>query len=231
MKRQTGVCAYCGEEDRITRDHVPPRLLFAKPPPDNVPTVPACEKCNQSFKSDDEYTRAVLVLDLRAAAHRDVLGSMTSITRSLNRPEAQRFTRSLLRGSRPTGLVTPSGAAVSAMTIDVERIEATGRHILQGLHYLERRKPVDPKSKVLVRYLPEWDPSHPLILAMVRMYNLSAERHQNQVGEAFSYGVGIRDDKSAWMLLLYGCFLWIGTIGKPPEELIDDAAIPDVSAD
>ncbi len=82
-KTRQGVCAYCGNQGNVTRDHVPPKTLFSKPPPIDMPTVPSCEQCNASFKKDDEYTQTVLALDFRAAAHRDVLGSMSTMARAL----------------------------------------------------------------------------------------------------------------------------------------------------
>src|SRR5438477_8522100 len=51
-------CAYCGKARKLTMDHVPPKVLLAKPFPVNLPTLPACHDCNQSFKKDDEYTPA-----------------------------------------------------------------------------------------------------------------------------------------------------------------------------
>lgn len=106
-----------------------------------------------------------------------------------------------------------------AMTLSVQRINATGEHIVRGLHYLETRKPVDSKSLVLVRSVASWDPPTPLLLAAARMYRKCLDKRQREVGRAFSYGVGIRDGKSVWFLLLYGCHLWIATIGDRPGGL------------
>ena len=51
-------------------DHIPPKLLLARPYPNNLPTVPACRRCNASFQADDEYTRFVISIDVRTAAQR-----------------------------------------------------------------------------------------------------------------------------------------------------------------
>lgn len=48
-------CTYCGENEPTTRDHVPSRVLLDKPYPDNLPVVPSCRKCNESFSMDEEY--------------------------------------------------------------------------------------------------------------------------------------------------------------------------------
>jgi len=50
------ICFNCGKP-ATTRDHIPPKNLFAKPRPSNLITVPACLTCNNNTKKDDEYFR------------------------------------------------------------------------------------------------------------------------------------------------------------------------------
>jgi hypothetical protein len=45
-------CVYCGGLDE-TRDHVPSRVFLDSPFPENLPVVPACWECNNSFSRDD----------------------------------------------------------------------------------------------------------------------------------------------------------------------------------
>lgn len=53
-KRLTGICVYCGGEPS-TRDHVPSKVFLDEPyPENNLPVVPACETCNNSFSLDEE---------------------------------------------------------------------------------------------------------------------------------------------------------------------------------
>lgn len=44
-------CVYCATRNATTRDHVVPRALWGTTPPAglNLPTVPCCRQCNQSF--------------------------------------------------------------------------------------------------------------------------------------------------------------------------------------
>ncbi len=58
MKNQ---CYLCGCTDDLTRDHIPPVGFFPNPRPDNLITIPCCNKCNQSFSMDDEAFRAFAV--------------------------------------------------------------------------------------------------------------------------------------------------------------------------
>ncbi|MEP7354943.1 MAG: hypothetical protein ABI824_17075 [Acidobacteriota bacterium] len=129
-----------------------------------------------------------------------------------------------------TGVLGPSGAPIATREIARHRIDATGRHIVRGLHYFEFGRPVDPDAAVLLGFLSaNWTPSHPMILEFAKMY-FHSEQRQKDVGKALSYAVGRWEDKSCWMLLLYGTFMWLGTIGPPPNDdviISDPARIPD----
>lgn len=53
-------CLFCGNIAE-TKDHIPSKNLLEKPYPDNLLTIPSCEKCNKSFSLDEEYFLNVLV--------------------------------------------------------------------------------------------------------------------------------------------------------------------------
>lgn len=53
-ERLTGSCVFCGAEP-TTRDHCPSKVLLDEPFPSNLPVVPACAECNQSFSLDEQY--------------------------------------------------------------------------------------------------------------------------------------------------------------------------------
>ena len=86
-----GICAYCGETNELTDDHVPPRLLLQEPYPEHLITVPSCEKCNRGFQRDDEYTRDMVALDFRAGRNATAAAKVPKIFRSLQRPQSQRY--------------------------------------------------------------------------------------------------------------------------------------------
>lgn len=52
-------CIYCGELAE-TREHTPSKTLLIKPFPDNLPTIPACFKCNNGFSDDEKYVACYL---------------------------------------------------------------------------------------------------------------------------------------------------------------------------
>jgi len=58
-ERTLSFCAFCGGETG-TRDHCPSRILLDDPFPSNLPVVPACLACNNSFSADEEYFACLL---------------------------------------------------------------------------------------------------------------------------------------------------------------------------
>ena len=89
MKRTFDICVYCGKRKKLTVDHVPPKLFLAPPYPPNLLTVPACHECNASFTKNDEYTRTVVILDVRASNNTDAQAKLPAVMRSLLRPRCK----------------------------------------------------------------------------------------------------------------------------------------------
>ncbi|MVB12076.1 hypothetical protein CAFE_28070 [Caprobacter fermentans] len=52
-------CVYCGDV-ADTREHCPSKVFLSKPYPDDLPVVPACQKCNNGFSKDELYTKAFI---------------------------------------------------------------------------------------------------------------------------------------------------------------------------
>lgn len=52
-------CIYCGKK-ADTREHVPSKVFLLEPLPENLPTLPACLECNNSY-SHDELIVSILV--------------------------------------------------------------------------------------------------------------------------------------------------------------------------
>jgi len=227
LRNRKGVCAYCGREKKITRDHVPPRIFFSKPCPPNMLTVPACDECNQSFKRDDEYTATVIALDVRAASHRDVIGKMSELARSLQYRQGRGFANYLSRQTKTMPVLGVNGMPLGRLTQDLTRINATGRRIIRGLHYIERKKPVDPNARIIIESRTNVELTDDLLVPAVQAYDAAKERSSREVGKAFSYAVGFDNERSVWTLLLYGYFFWFAKVGDDPTQ--DESNIADAS--
>lgn len=58
-KKGIHYCIYCGGLSD-TREHVPSKVFLNRPFPDDLPTLPACQKCNNGFSADELYTNTYI---------------------------------------------------------------------------------------------------------------------------------------------------------------------------
>ena len=127
--RQKGWCIHCGEWIaglETNRDHVPSKCLLHEPHPANLPVVDVCKACNKGFSLDEEYVCAFLGSVLVGSTDPDrqrnpkaarILGRNPKLraridrakteyqtlggeTRSVWRPESDRFNRVALKNAR-----------------------------------------------------------------------------------------------------------------------------------
>ena len=61
-KESCYLCRSALNESNRTRDHVPPKGIFAKPLPDNLITVPCCQSCNHGNHKADEVFRSIMAM-------------------------------------------------------------------------------------------------------------------------------------------------------------------------
>ena len=58
-------CIYCGAP-ADTREHCPSRTFLKDPRPCDLPVLPSCSKCNNSYSADELYLKSFIVF-MRAA--------------------------------------------------------------------------------------------------------------------------------------------------------------------
>ena len=147
-------CVYCGSTENITKDHIPPKCLFAKPLPQDLITVPSCRKCNNSASKDDEHFRNVLSASQEAGHHPDAKEVANKFVRSLQRPKAQGLKRSFLNTTNffyyanELDIIEPGGSYF----VKLDRLERVGARIIKGLfwHHNDERLPNDCIMRVWV---------------------------------------------------------------------------------
>lgn len=147
-------CVYCGSTENITRDHIPPKCLFAEPRPQDLITVPSCHNCNSAGSKDDENLRNVLAVSREAGDHPDAKVAAEKAVRSLQRTEAQRLRRSFLDRTdffyfvNDLGIIEPGGSYF----VKLDRLERVGTRIIKGLfwHHNDQRLPSDCIVRVWV---------------------------------------------------------------------------------
>jgi len=188
---------------------------LAKPYPDNLLTVPSCFKCNSSFQKPDEYTRVIASFDVRNAKHQAVKVNMPAILRSLEKPEAQGFSKYLASQTTPTTVLGIDGRPLGQVVeVDQKRLNASGERIVRGLHFVETKLPVPPSAKIRVASIPgvTAPEPQPMIQQFARLYSMCPDRRAKAVGDVFNYVAAFHADFSVWLLILYDEFAWAVSI-------------------
>jgi hypothetical protein len=208
----TKACIYCGSREDLTFDHIPPKLFLASPYPNNLITVPACLPCNQSFQKDDEYTRTVALLDVRASHNQDAQAKAPASMRSLQRPDARAFVEYLARQSTNTTILAHHGRPLGQIIdVDKVRVNATGARLVRGLHFVETGKPLS-RSVVRVETKLGLRTDEKDSLEIARVFSGFPEWKNREFGTAFSYVAGFAPGMSVWLMLLYDYFVWLGVV-------------------
>jgi hypothetical protein len=219
-RNRRGQCAYCGLHKKLTADHVPAKLFLEPPFPTNLLTVPSCADCNSSFKADDEYTRTVLALDIRANWNNAAQYNLPAVIRSLGRPDARGFAQYLGQQSRTMNVLAPNGNYLMAIHIDRERVNHSGMHMLRGLYFHETGKRLSlTRADVRVESKAGLTAEHSDALTIARVFRVLPEQRNGAMGTAFSYATALGYRRSVWLMLLYDFFFWIGSIDeRDPSE-------------
>jgi len=225
-KNKHRTCAYCRKLKKATVDHVPPKLLLEQPFPPNLLTVPCCSDCNQGFKADDEYTRTVIGLDVRASKNAAAQYNLPAIIRSLQRPDARGFAEYIASQSSASAILGPDGNPMGQMIeADRKRVDNSGARIIRGLYFIEMKRPLPEHAILKVASKAGLTADHPHMLTIARAWQTVADHRNRAVGTAFSYSAAVGEGVSFWLLLLYDYFFWAGTIDERiPDGKTDSTA-------
>ena len=227
IRKKRGICTYCGQEKNLTKDHVPPKALLERPYPRNLVTVPSCAACNESFAKDDEYTRTVIGLDVRASRNSAAQFQLPAIFRSLNRKDARGFADYLFRQSTDTTVLGATGIPLGRVIVaDRDRVNNTGKRLLRGLYYSETGKRINSDATVLLESKAGLTAEHPDMLTIARVFKFVTDRRDRAFGKAFSYVAGFNQAISVWLMLLYDYFFWVGTVDERAIEERNEPILP-----
>ena len=214
-------CVYCGTENDLTVDHVPPKLLLARPYPPNLLTVPACMTCNQSFQKDDEYTRTMLSIDVRAAKNPTAQSNLPAVLRSLQRPDARGFAEYLTRTAESSTVLGQDSLPLGqAFELDKTRVNQTGERLVRAFHFVEMGTPVPRNKTVRVACNMSLKPTRPR-----HTDDCTNDRKPSPTGGMAAWARHSvmsplsRMPGAVWLMLLYDFFFWLGivqpTSGRP----------------
>jgi hypothetical protein len=215
-------CVYCGSTENLTKDHIPPKNLFAKPRPTNLITVPSCESCNASFQMDDEYLQMVLHARLETGGHPELLKLKPTLAKSLRRRESVGFHRRIRNSMFKAELISKEGiylGAAPAMSVQGKRLERSGTRIIKGLFFAEKGRRLPDSHEAFAFADPLRGKDDPE--ALLRVLTFLLQQPANIIGNnVFSYRYHFDEEdpnRSAWLMVFYEAMLFLG-LTLPFEE-------------
>ena len=126
-------CAYCGEPAN-QKEHVIPKCLYPKSKSKSKLqrlTVPACNKCNNSWADDEAHSRNMLLL---AGKKSSVVGELWETTRrSFDKDDGRKRLNDLFIQLKP--VETPDGNQYMVYPGKDERVIRIVRKVVRGLCY------------------------------------------------------------------------------------------------
>lgn len=198
-----GPCTYCQRVGPLTRDHVPPKLLFPNPRPSTLVTVPSCRSCNEEAGLDDTHFRLHIALRDHPDPHPDVEVIRGEALRDLGRAEAaglkQRFLDDMALGQKRTG----HPRAYSPETVRLARVAS---RTAKGLYFHHTRVAM-PRDILAIPVIDErFAAAETDFQELGRRVWASVGRSWIRIGTIFEYSYRILEDESyvsAWALRFF----------------------------
>ena len=209
-KTKFGVCAVCGADAQLTKEHVPPRNLFLHPRPTNTITTWTCAPCNKGTELDDEYFRLFVTAGADPGSRvaqlwtEKVVGS--SFTRSpALKAQLQNDRVRLREHHEEHPLKAYDGETVSdevvenCMMLDASRVNRVAEKIVRCLYFHHHGGPL-PRNLSFQSSLAPLDGSKLELVIRERKGLVGGEEGEfiywYHLGESSSY-------TSEWVLLFY----------------------------
>jgi len=210
-KHSKRTCVYCGEGIGTTRDHIPPKGLFAKPRPRLV-TVPCCTQCQAGQSLDDEYFLRMVSMRTGTADNASARAARDSALRSLTKLAKTRFAESLLRAVRESAVYSPAGIYLGQgliYDVDLHRLCRVIERTTRGLYFHEFGEALPSNHRCKVYCIDGFDFAGPEVATEVqRFWRHAVSGERRDFGEAvFTYWVqriAGPEDATLWGFLVYG---------------------------
>lgn len=216
-------CAYC-EAPATTKDHVPPKGLFARPLPSNLVTVPSCETHNNSASQDDEYFRATLSFRHDTYSLPDAEAAAGRALERMQRKESEGFLRAFLASVKEEEIITPAGlylGTAGSYTVDMPRLISVVERVTRGLFFHHTKSRLSEHSIVKVYPVESFrnnvDLSSFQRLAEMIMWASSAPSHVT-AGKVLSYKFRQTEQDptaSVWMMMFYDAVPFLVVTATP----------------
>lgn len=149
-----GICAYCGKEDRITKDHIPPQCIFPKPRTTDLIWVPCCEPCREGWPKDDEEFRRFVWSAEGADEHPSFEKAADKVISSIKKPEAKSYRNRVLSSIEDVEVYSESDIFLGikpGMKLEWIRIEGVLQRIVRGLFFLKNEKLIPDDHELIIK--------------------------------------------------------------------------------
>ena len=216
----------------LTRDHVPPRSLFAPDTRALLPTVPSCAECNSGASKDDEYFRAMMVMRDDVTECADARFAGAEFLRALQRRDHVGLRNATLRNVVKARKYSESGLYLGlrdAYNVNPRRLDRVVRRIVRGLYWHEvgGRLPLD--YTVAVFTSDRLDGNLIAAAGLMRMAEFAASGTRVTFpGKSFEYAFRRASDNpngSAWLMTFYGRVHFVAlTLERTRARFDHDAA-------
>ncbi len=208
-------CYLCGKPNPDTKDHIPPRGIFAKLPKGNLITVPAHRDCNNDFCKDDELFRNFIIAEVYRTPEGKKAWIEQVVPSFQKNPGARknllnRFDTVLIKDSK-TGSYIQKGA----LSMEASLLKRQIIRITKGLFYHKFKEPLLSDIPVQVEKLDY--PERSLAYWNKFFDEIKIKPKWNHVvPKVFSYfyGTAIEDrNKGMALLVFYDTVVWEIIIG------------------
>ncbi len=153
-KSEPKICVFCGTNQASTRDHVPPKGIFARPLPTDLVTVPACGPCNNRSSHLEEKFRAMLSLRVGVDTPQSMSLWENKARRGVRRN--RRLYKEIMKGMKQVWLKSPGGVIFGkAWTTEWDRKshDETISRITRGLYFHHYEEILPPAICITPYYL------------------------------------------------------------------------------
>ena len=210
-QKHKGICALCGKEEYLTREHVPQKNLFLKPRPKNTITVWTCKPCNANYTLDEEYFRIYITAGASPDSESGRLWNKKVVNSTFLRSPALR--QKLSDGMdviqqyhkfNPLkdfdGKPIPDELIPYALPLEADRIYRIITKIIQCLYFKHFKSVLSPEAKISVDTEPLTEEE--IEKTVIKHKGLVG----SNVGELFIYWFeqNEKDRSIDWILLFHG---------------------------
>jgi hypothetical protein len=220
-KRRSKLCALCGQEGKVTREHFVPRCLWAGPLPPRVETVPTCVECNQGGNHDDDYFRNILVMMFGQDHPQKQQLFAGKVQRSLLRNKASLV--DMLQRVKDQPMYTPSGLWIGnapMFPLEKVRFDRNLQKIIKGLYFLIRKAPMPAGCDIkIIGHLNQG------LLEFVQFLEQNFSPVFNFGDDVFEWRFfHTRDGAMGWKLAFYRSVVFYAVVfTNPIEDSVNDS--------